>query len=143
SDPSGIELRTPEGFVVVAGTILNDDPTINIEDVQILEGETSAPGTHKVYVPVRLPKVMDTPVSVDFQTVNGTAIAGSDYIPKAGTITFAPGQTIQYIDVEIISDMIFESDEVFYVNLSDANGADIMKGVGEITIKSDEAFITT
>ncbi|KFM66399.1 Sodium/calcium exchanger 3, partial [Stegodyphus mimosarum] len=57
-------------------------------------------------------------VCVDFETEDGTAEAGSDYEPLAGTIIFRPGETQQQVFITVIDDDIFEEDEHFYVRLS-------------------------
>ncbi|XP_042895343.1 sodium/calcium exchanger 3 [Parasteatoda tepidariorum] len=57
-------------------------------------------------------------VCVDFETEDGTAEAGSDYEPLAGTIIFRPGEAQQQIFITVIDDDIFEEDEHFYVRLS-------------------------
>ena len=136
---SGATLKTASAI----GTIINDEPAVNVEDFEIVEGESGTPGVQKIHVPVRLSHAMEIPVSVEFQTVGGTALVGSDYLARSGSITFAPGQTVQFIELEVISDMIFEGDESFYLVLSDVNGADIGKDAGEITIVADEVVVTT
>lgn len=57
-------------------------------------------------------------VSVDYQTQDSTANAGSDYRFTAGTVVFQPGETEKEICVDIIDDDIFEEDEHFLVHLS-------------------------
>jgi len=36
-----------------------------------------------------------------YETIDGTAEAGSDYIAKKGTVTFEPNETIHYIEVHL------------------------------------------
>jgi hypothetical protein len=55
---------------------------------------------------------------VDYTTVDGTALAGSDYVARSGTLTFAPGQTTATIDIELINDLTPESSETFTVVFS-------------------------
>ncbi|KAH8419201.1 hypothetical protein KR222_010548, partial [Zaprionus bogoriensis] len=55
--------------------------------------------------------------SVEFETEDGTASAGSDYVGKRGLLTFPPGVDEQRFKIEIIDDEIFEEDECFYVRL--------------------------
>ncbi|KAE9552992.1 hypothetical protein FO519_003796 [Halicephalobus sp. NKZ332] len=57
-------------------------------------------------------------VMVDYYTEDGTANAGSDYIPVKGTLTFHPEDKQQRISVEIVDDDVFEEDEHFYLHLS-------------------------
>ena len=40
-------------------------------------------------------------VTVDYSTADGTAVAGADYFPASGTLTFAPGETTRTIFVQI------------------------------------------
>lgn len=63
-------------------------------------------------------------VSVDYQTQDGSAEAGLDYISQSGTITFTPGISERFINIEIIDDEVFEEDESFFIRLSNpTNGA--------------------
>ncbi|XP_014088005.2 sodium/calcium exchanger Calx [Bactrocera oleae] len=54
---------------------------------------------------------------VEYYTVDGTAEAGSDYIPVSGVLEFPPGIEVQIIKISIVDDDIFEEDEHFYVHL--------------------------
>ena len=88
---------------------------------------------------VNLSAPSDEIVTVDFDTANGTAIAGSDYTATSGTLTFAPGETTQSFIVPTIDDAVEESTESFFVNLSAATGAVIQDGQGEATILDNDA----
>ncbi|XP_037910122.1 sodium/calcium exchanger 1-like isoform X6 [Hermetia illucens] len=55
--------------------------------------------------------------TIDYETEDGTAEAGSDYGYAKGTLTFLPGNDEQSIFIDIIDDDVFELDEVFYVRL--------------------------
>lgn len=59
--------------------------------------------------------------SVDFRTINGTAIAGVDYRERSGTITFNPGETQKTIAIEIIDDELDEPTKDFSVTLSNSS----------------------
>jgi sugar lactone lactonase YvrE len=74
------------------------------------------------------------PLTVDYATLNGSAIAGSDYTATSGTLTFGPGVTTQTIRVPILADSNIESIETFTVNLANATGSIITdsSGVGAI-----------
>lgn len=101
------------------------------------EGE----GGHETYTPtyaiftVTLSAPALTTVTVDYTTANGTAIVGghganeNDYGQTQGTLTILPGETSATIQIEIMGDHGVESDnEYFYVNLSNAHGANIADG---------------
>ncbi|XP_022210626.2 sodium/calcium exchanger 3 isoform X2 [Drosophila obscura] len=55
--------------------------------------------------------------TVEYETQDGTAIAGTDFIGKKGVLSFPPGVDEQRFKIEIIDDDIFEEDECFYIRL--------------------------
>jgi hypothetical protein len=62
-------------------------------------------------------------VTVDHVISDVTAIAGSDYTPVAGTLTFAPSQTSITFTVPIIDDLLAESSETTLLTLTNASNA--------------------
>ncbi len=78
----------------------------------------SLPENGSTTVPVRLNKPSDAPVTVNYATVDGTAIAGTDYRAASGTLTFAPGDTVREITLTGIDDVIHESLKSFGLALS-------------------------
>lgn len=64
---------------------------------------------------------MSTEVTVDYETEDGSAEAGSDYVGKKGTLTFPPGVDEQRFKIEVIDDEVFEQDEHFYVRLNNVS----------------------
>jgi hypothetical protein len=77
-------------------------------------------------------------VTVDYQTMNGTAVGGTgppaDYLSVAGTLTFAPGTVSQTFSVSLLDDALYEGSELFYAELSSAQGGIIAthQGLGTI-----------
>lgn len=59
--------------------------------------------------------------TVNFETEDGSAEAGTDYVAKKGTIVFAPGVVEQHFSIEVIDDDMFEQDEHFYIRLSNVS----------------------
>jgi len=96
-------------------------PTLTSSSVQQAEG-TGAVSTMTFTVNLTGTTVT-TPVTVDYSTADGTAHAGSDYLAKTGTLTFAVGETSKTFDVTVLGDSTFESDEQFSVNFTNAAGA--------------------
>ncbi|MBX7220433.1 MAG: putative Ig domain-containing protein [Blastocatellia bacterium] len=70
--------------------------------------------------PVMLSAPSATPVTVDFatDTVPGGAVPGQDFIAENGTVTFAPGETLKYVDVIVMDNDSSEGEETFEVDLS-------------------------
>ena len=56
-------------------------------------------------------------LSVDYETSNGTAIAGQDYTASSGTVNFANGETSKTIQIPITNDTTTEPDETFTLSL--------------------------
>lgn len=56
--------------------------------------------------------------TVDYETEDGSAEAGSDYVGKKGSLHFPPGVDEQRFRIEVIDDDVFEQDEHFYVKLT-------------------------
>jgi Domain of unknown function (DUF4347)/Calx-beta domain/FG-GAP-like repeat/WD40-like Beta Propeller Repeat len=131
------------GTATQAATIVNDDvviPNLVVETpTAVQEGNT---GTTAVTFTVRLSQATTVPVSVNYQTANGTAtIADGDYSAVNGTLNFAAGQTIQTVTVNINGDTKFEPNETFALELSNPNGATIATGTANATISNDDRQI--
>ena len=73
------------------------------------------------------PAATDT-VTVDYETEDGTAIAGDDYTATSGTLTFDVGEAQKIITVPLIDDTVEDSGETFKLALSNANGAEVADG---------------
>ena len=77
--------------------------------------------------------------TVHYSTGNGTALAGSDYTPVNGTLTFAPGQVQQIIMVPIIDDTQLEGNETLQLSLSGPGQATLgSPSITTLTIIEDE-----
>jgi hypothetical protein len=62
-------------------------------------------------------------ITVNFNTSNGTALAGLDYASTSGTVTFEPGSLSKTITIPIIDDNLNEDKETFFVNFSNPTNA--------------------
>ena len=111
-------------------------PSLTIDDVTLTEGDT---GSTSATFTVRLSAASGLPVTVDYRTIDGIAIAGSDYSAAAGTLLFAIGVTIQTVTVPVLGDVRDEADETFVVNLSNAVNATLAKASGLATIRDNDA----
>jgi hypothetical protein len=80
---------------------------------------------------VTLNPSIQTPVSVNFATADGTALADVDYRPVSGVITFLPGQTSHTISVQLLDEA--GSGKTFFGQLSSPSGASVWLSQGEAT----------
>ena len=133
-------------FAVVAraeatGNILDDDEAlVSIGDAAVEEGNG---GTAMLRMPVTLSTPAEREIRVDFTVAPGTATEGVDYDSVSGTVVFASGETSRFVDVPVRGDVLLESDETLFVDLSGsgiedgiADGIEDGRGVG--TIRDDE-----
>lgn len=74
-------------------------------------------------------------VSVDYLTVDGSAEQGMDYVAQSGTITFTPGISERFIQIDIIDDEIFEEDESFFIQLSNPTNGSVLGSSNIATVK--------
>lgn len=116
---AGIALPSSEINVEIA----DDDtaPLISFEStaLQVTENDT-------VVLTVTRAGTSSAPSSIDYATVAGTAVAGTDFVATSGTLTWAAGDSAsQTITVPITNDSLFENpiEESFTVVLSNAVGA--------------------
>jgi urease beta subunit len=128
---------TVSGTGIATGTITNDDavPTLSINNVSLAEGNS---GTTSFTFTVTLSAASGLPVSVDFATADGAAVAPGDYQSQTGTLTFSPGQTTKTITVIVNGDGSIEANETFTVVLSNPVNATITTGTGTGTITNDD-----
>jgi K319L-like, PKD domain/Calx-beta domain len=119
-----------------------DTVVITVQDVtrQISINDASATEGGAVSFTVSLDAPSANPITVDFVTADGTAMAPGDYTSGTGTVTFAPGDTSEPVTVQTIDDAVCEPvPETFNVNLSNNTGNSmILDGLGVGTINDNE-----
>ncbi len=129
------------GPPAVTLTILDDDdaPALSIDSPSIAEGGDGTTATLRFTV--SLSAASGKRVTVDYADAGtGTATSGTDYETLAGgTLAFAPGDTVETIDVTVIGDGMYEADETVMVSLgSPANATVADGGTGTGTITADD-----
>jgi hypothetical protein len=123
------------GPVTFEGSVGESDPVLAVADAAVFEGDR---GTSWLDLTVTLSQSSADPITVNYATANGTALAKSDYNATSGTLTFQPGETSRTISVSIKGDRNREADETFSVELSNAVGATIADGVATVTILNED-----
>ncbi len=108
--------------------------SVSVSNFSVVEGDQ---GTRTVQFQVAAQPGAGN-VTVNYQTVDGTATAGSDYTAVTGTLNFGPGGGVQTVTVTVSSDYSFESNESFFLQLTSATGAAIAGGSGVATITNDD-----
>ena len=117
------------------GTIRDDDepPALSIA------GDTGSEDVGELVFSVTLMARAPTEVTVNYATMDDTAIAGDDYEPVEGTLTFAPGETARTIRVAVVDDALYEADEeIFAVTLSGHSGATLAHALATGVIRDND-----
>ena len=146
-----LTLATGTGYTVsttnTAATVNIADndlqPTINLSANQtIVEGNTNP---QNVSYTVTLSNASTQAITVQYATANGTAIGGSDYTSRTGTLTFNPGIITQVINIPILNDSLNEANETFTLNLTTATNATLGTAKTATTTITDtlSASVTT
>lgn len=92
-------------------------PKLTVADVEVEEA------AGKATFALELSRVPDDEVTVAVATDERTAVAPEDFTATAKTVTFAPGERTQQVDVPVAADALDEPDERFALLLSSASGA--------------------
>jgi len=136
-------------FAVLAGDA--QAQSLSIDDAEVGEGSSYAPPFLLSYdlTPFPFNVTLSAPssntVRVQYTTMPGTAVEGfdGDYDHQAGTLTFAPGETLKTITVMVHADFFDEPTETFTVHLFGADNATIAQADGIGTILNDDAAPTS
>ncbi len=107
-------------------TILDDEPipeagVLEIENANYIINEND--GSLAINV-IRVDGDVGT-VSVDISTSDLTAIASEDYETISQTLSFADGEGLKSITLNIVDDSSYEGEEVFSLNLSNVVGTSL------------------
>jgi Ca2+-binding RTX toxin-like protein len=114
----------------------NPDPTaftLAVDSPSVTEGNT---GTRALTFTLTRGGDLSQPATVSYSTAPGTATPNDDFIPTAGTVTFAAGQAIATVTVTILGDTLAEADETVILNVVGNFVGGVASGTG--TIVNDE-----
>ena len=87
----------------------------NSIDYKFTEGTTAT-------ITAKLSKPSSSPVTVDYKTTFGSAIANRDYTPVSGTLTFAPNTTLKSFTVQTMDNAKYQGERGVLVELSNPTG---------------------
>ena len=108
-------------------------PLVSVADVKVREG----PGAVLAFN-VMLDRASRETATVDWETLDGSAKAGEDYVAASGTLAFGPGETVKTVRVAVIDDAHDEGHEVMLLVLPNAQGAVIADAVAKGTIENSD-----
>ena len=141
---AGYTLGTPSSATV---RILDNDgpgdpptsppPVVSLTDARVREGPSAVLG-----FTVRLDRAPVETAMVDWETLDGSAKAGEDYVADSGTLVFALGETVKTVNVAVLDDAHDEGQEVMLLVLPNAQGAVIGDAVAKGTIENSDRMPT-
>ena len=128
-DLAGNGNATRSSFAVSASSL----PQLSVADAEGTEGTDAA-----IDFTVRLSAAQTGAVTIDYNTQDGTATAGSDYTETSGTLTFNAGETEKTVSVPIIDDTVPDDGETFILVLTNPAGATLGDAMATGTIRNTE-----
>ena len=114
------------------GTILDDDPG------KVHIGDDAGPETGSRSFKVTRCGSVAAGAIVNYTTANSTAISGSDYVARSGSLAFAADVRVKTVAVNVIDDWQTEPEEKFRVVLSNPVGAVLGDNAGAGTIWAND-----
>ena len=126
------------GWTLLAAVVRQSDPVpgpwLFIDDVRVAEGDVGGNMVAVVRVHV---EGLSGAASVNYNTADGTALAGDDYTPVSGSLSFTSSSPEQTITVPILGDLAYDPSETFSISLFGASGATVVNS-STVTIFDDE-----
>ncbi|GIK71096.1 MAG: hypothetical protein BroJett021_00840 [Chloroflexota bacterium] len=130
--PSGTNATVHLDEVGVFGGLTEPQITFVARNVTVDEG-------NPVTLTVALNMASAFPVSVDYATVDGAAVAGSDYVAASGTAVIPAGSMSANIVVTTLDDSEVEGNQTFMVVLSNPVSATLTSQVtATVTIRDND-----
>jgi chitinase len=119
-DAGGVSSAPTAPLAVSTPTGVPAPPAFSSTDPSLAEPKN---GTADMTFTVSLSAAANQAISLDYSTVNGSALAGSDFTATSGSITFAPGETSKTIIVPIKADSVDEPAEMFTLSFTLTGGS--------------------
>ncbi len=129
SNPVNTTIATTQAVA----TITNDvpGPTLTISNAQAVQPDS---GSTLAEFTVTLSEPSDQIVTVGYATADGTAVAQTNYLTTTGTLTFAPGQVSQTIDVPVLGNTTPGPNLTFSLSLLSPTNATLAQATATGTI---------
>jgi len=134
-----IKLYLILAIIMQSGLLVSCNDKDMSETPQFLFSDSAVPAAEddpdgSISIPVYLSREYDKPVSVDYETVDSTAIAGRDYVAiNSGNLTFQPGELAKIITLNILPDTTVKIN--VFLNIKFSNPVNSRINQSTITVK--------
>lgn len=112
-------------------------PSVSIGDAQVSEGNSGA----ALSFPVTVANPTAKAVRLEYNTVKGTALPGSDYKATFAALTIKAGETTGKIVIPVISDTVHEVTETMTVKATAPGYGTMTDGTATGTITDDDPVV--
>ena len=131
NNPQSVKFTNSVNELRSTGTILNDDSqTLRLNSPSIQEGDE---GISYLKFVLSLGYAVNSDVTFEYKTEEGTATSDIDYSGKFGTATIVAGKLSTDIPISILGDRLIESNETVKLTINNVKG---------ITLPSNSSSIT-
>ncbi|AGA29090.1 Calx-beta domain-containing protein [Singulisphaera acidiphila] len=131
-----VDLKTPQNAIVRdgrgTGTITNNTKAGTVQFQAPAYRADAQAGT--ATITVTRAEGTASGVGINYATQGGSAVAGTDYTPVSGTLTFAAGQTSQTISVPVLANPKRTSDQTVNLVLSNPTGGGTLGSTRQTTL---------
>ncbi len=97
-------------------------------------------GVTQAEIKVSLSRQSASDVSMNYATIAGNAVDGEDFEKVSGKLTIEAGSTTGTITVKVLGDTKVESDETFFLQLNNLDGAEADTTRVEFRIRNDDGI---
>ncbi len=141
TEAAWVVLETPVNAIVQQRltpiTFFDNDATAGVPAVSVSDPVVDEAAGRATFM-VWLNKPSIATVTVDFATADETTSAGADYRATAGTLSFAPGEVVKTVTVDLVNDGEAERDEFFSLQLGNPGNATLAEAAGRAQIGASD-----
>ncbi len=148
-EPTNAALSGGKDTLRATGWVLDDDNVGNTRALFVsgpVVSERRLEGKSEAVFDIDLSRPSRQAISINYETINGTAKQGQDFVGTSGTLVLAPGQTHASVSVAIKADLAREQSETFSLRLIPPFSSDIATNtigvIGTATI-DDSSIVGT
>ncbi|MCB1634608.1 MAG: hypothetical protein KDI51_08465 [Xanthomonadales bacterium] len=117
--------------------IIDDDHFAAASVADLIADEPQPAGSSQVLFDVQLDRPAPEALQIDWNTSDGSAVAGEDYVAAIGTLNFTTGQQFAQVAVQLLGDAQAEGFEQFALRLRAGTGYVLADGRGDALIQDN------